>query len=131
MKIKSLKNIKFILLAFLVLNYLILPNIIFAQKIEEPPIIPEPIFGCESGQSLKGCIGLIAIGILKILLVFAIAAAVIAFAVGGIKFIVQGGSEDQRKKAKDILLWSAVGLVVALLSFSVITAIQNALQKGL
>jgi len=131
MKIKSLKNIKFILLAFLVLNYLILPNIIFAQEIPEEPSIIPGFFGCESGQSLRGCIGVIAIGILKILLVFAIAAAVIAFAFGGIKFIVQSGSEDQRKKAKDILLWSAVGLVVALLSFAVINALQNAVQKGL
>jgi len=122
-----MEKIKFLVLTVLVLSYIFPFYSVFAQEVQIPeePNITTNFFGCREDMTLRACIASAGITILRVLLVFAIVAAVIAFAWGGITFIVMSGKDDARTKAKNILIWSAVGLVVALLSFAAINILQR------
>ena len=47
-------------------------------------------------------------------------AAFVGFVVAGFFYVTAYGNEEQLGKAKKILIWSAVGLIVVILSFSIV-----------
>jgi len=54
--------------------------------------------------------------------------AVIGFVISGIMYIISSGNEDTMKHAKDAMIYSIIGVVVALSGLIVIYAVDNALR---
>ncbi len=67
---------------------------------------------------------LVAQGLLSVLGVL----AVVFIIVGGFQMIVGSGSEEAITKAKKTITWAILGLVVAILSFSIIAIVESLLQ---
>jgi len=55
--------------------------------------------------------------------------AVIAFVIAGFMYLFAAGDEGQIKKAKTYMVWSIVGIVVALSGLIIITAVTNFLNS--
>ena len=51
--------------------------------------------------------------------------AVIAFVVSGIMYITAAGNEEQVEKAKEIMTYAIIGLVIALLGLTIVNAIAG------
>lgn len=51
--------------------------------------------------------------------------SVIMIVIGGIRYTVSGGDEKGTKGAKDTILYSIIGLVVALLAFAIVNFVLN------
>jgi hypothetical protein len=66
----------------------------------------------------------IAQGLLAILGVF----AVVFIIVGGFQMLTSAGNEETLMKAKKTIIWAILGLVVALMSFSIIVIVEDILQ---
>ena len=58
--------------------------------------------------------------IINILLYVIGAVAVIMIVIGGIEYVTSAGDPAKTKKAKDTILYSVVGLVVALLAYAIV-----------
>ncbi len=56
--------------------------------------------------------------------------AVIGFIISGIMYLTAAGNDDQIKKAKNTMIYSIVGILVALLGLIVITAVTRFLGGG-
>jgi hypothetical protein len=69
----------------------------------------------------------IAQGLLAILGVF----AVVFIIVGGFQMLTSAGNEETLLKAKKTIIWAILGLVVALMSFSIIIIVQDLLQANI
>lgn len=80
---------------------------------------------CPSGDD-KGLFGL-AKPIINTLLVIAGIVAVIVIIVGGISYTVSAGDPAKVKKAKDTVLYAVIGLVVAILAFSIVNFVVDRL----
>lgn len=52
--------------------------------------------------------------------------AVIMIVIGGIRFTTSSGNAGQQKEARETVIYSAVGLVVALLSFAIVNVVLDA-----
>lgn len=52
-------------------------------------------------------------------------AAVVMIVVSGFQMVVSGGNEEKIKQAKRTMLWAVLGLVIAILSFSIVAITQN------
>jgi hypothetical protein len=67
--------------------------------------------------------------IIRILLLLIASAAVIMIIVGGFQMVLHNGEPARLAKAKGTVIWAIIGLVVALMSFSIVAIIQSLLQK--
>jgi multisubunit Na+/H+ antiporter MnhB subunit len=56
--------------------------------------------------------------------------AVIGFVISGIMFLTAAGNEDQATKAKSYMIYSIVGILVALLGLIILNAAQAWLGGG-
>jgi hypothetical protein len=65
---------------------------------------------------IKGLLGIIGIW------------AAIFIILGGFQMVTAAGNEEAIAKAKKTITWSVIGLVVSLLSFSIVAIVQNILQ---
>lgn len=64
---------------------------------------------------------MVSVGTITKTLLFVLGAvAVLMIIIGGIMFVVSAGDAASVKKAKDIVLYSAIGLVVALLAYAIV-----------
>jgi succinate dehydrogenase/fumarate reductase cytochrome b subunit len=55
--------------------------------------------------------------------------ALVYFLVGGVRFIVSNGDESKTKAAKKTIVNAIIGLVIAFLSYIIVTAIINILRN--
>lgn len=65
--------------------------------------------------------------IINTLLVIAGIVAVIVIIVGGISYTISAGDPAKVKKAKDTVLYAVIGLVVAILAFSIVNFVLDRL----
>lgn len=63
--------------------------------------------------------------IINIMLFIAGAVAVIMIIIGGIRYVTSNGDQAQVKSAKDTILYSVVGLVVAILAFAIVNFVTS------
>jgi uncharacterized membrane protein YjfL (UPF0719 family) len=103
---------------------LLLVSFVFAQDLgfpsqKLPPIICEDVFKCVAFFFDK---------ILKVILVLALALSTIFIAWAGILYITKGGGEEI-KKIHQMLVWAAIGLIVALLSFAFVKYLEGVLSR--
>lgn len=59
--------------------------------------------------------------VIQVMLVVAGIIAVIMIIVGGIKYTTSNGDQAHVKSAKDTILYSVIGLVVAIISYAIVT----------
>lgn len=65
------------------------------------------------GTLMKGLLGIVGV------------IGVIAFVIAGILYLTAAGNEEQIEKAKTTMLYSIVGMIVALLGWVIVTAIST------
>ena len=63
--------------------------------------------------------------IINVMLFIAAALAVIMIIYGGIRYITAHGDEKQVKVAKDTIVYSVVGLIIAIIAYALVTFIFN------
>ena len=63
--------------------------------------------------------------IINVMLFIAAALAVIMIIYGGIRYITAHGDEKQVKVAKDTIVYSVAGLIIAILAYALVTFIFN------
>ena len=86
-----------------------------------PPGLPENA----TGQSIFNNIAdKITTGIWEVFALFAI----VMFVLAGISFMTAQGDPEKVKTARNEFLWAIVGVVVAILAFSIVTIIRSVLQ---
>jgi hypothetical protein len=55
--------------------------------------------------------------------------AVLIIIIGGVRMVISQGNQESVTKGKQTIIWAVAGLIVALLSFSLVSIIQNLLSK--
>lgn len=101
---------------------------------EPPSIAPgKTILGCKVGSgtdadTLPVCVGKIATTVLRYLMFFAIIIAALLLIWAGIEYIYKGGGEEG-KGARTKIINAVVGLVIALVAWVVILAIQRTILQ--
>ena len=78
-----------------------------------------------SGGSAKQDLPDIVTTIINVMLFIAGALAVIMIIYGGIRYITAHGDEKQVKVAKDTIVYSVVGLIIAIIAYALVTFIFN------
>jgi hypothetical protein len=68
--------------------------------------------------------------LLNYLLIFIGIAAVLGFVVAGIMYITAAGDEDRVKSAKNMMLYSIIGIVVALIGYAVVNLVFGIMKSG-
>lgn len=86
---------------------------------------------CEAGMTFAECAASIFRWVINILVVIAFGLAIVFFIVGGILYITAGTNEDTQKQAKQYLIYSAVGLVAALVSWAIANILKSLLEQGI
>ena len=78
-----------------------------------------------SGGSAKQDLPDVITTIINVMLFIAGALAVIMIIYGGIRYITAHGDEKQVKVAKDTIVYSVVGLIIAIVAYALVTFIFN------
>lgn len=84
-------------------------------------LTPTPIDGMSTSVDITSIILSIIAFMLNIVLILAVAAVVIA----GIYLITSGGDEGQKDKAKSIIFYALIGIVVILFARVIVTFVNN------
>ncbi len=90
-------------------------------------LINDPVCACCGDCTLNNFIGL-AVNVADKILQFLGVFALLFIVVGGIIWITSGGSADKVKKGKDIIKGAIVGLVIVLISFTIVRMVMKALN---
>jgi len=96
------------------LLFLFLPVLALAQFV--PPVLGAVPAG--------GIIGIVNISLTLVWIIF-VAIAVIMFVVAGIQFLTAQGDPSKIATARQSVIWGSVGIVVALIAFSVIAVLRG------
>lgn len=67
----------------------------------------------------------VSLQIIKILLLLIIMAAVIVIAIAGFRMATGGNNPEQLKKSKKAIAWAIIGILVALMSYSIVAIITR------
>ena len=70
----------------------------------------------------------IILGIMNWLLIMIGIFGVIGFVIAGIFYLTAAGNEDQMKKGKDSMTWSIIGVIVGLMGYVIIQAVDKMLN---
>ncbi len=98
---------------------------VFAQ-----PTTP-PVLGPVTGPgTISGWVGIL-VTVVKWFYYIIFIVAVLFILLAAFHFITSKGDSETTKKAKQELIYAIVGIVVALLSYGVVTLVQNSLSSGL
>ena len=90
------------------------------------PIIVSAQGGLHEGTSLS----ILSIGssIVNVLWVVFTVLAIICFVVAGVLFLTAFGDTEKLKTARGAFIWGVVGVVVAILAFSIVSLVRNAIR---
>lgn len=67
--------------------------------------------------------------IIRVLFALISIAAVVLIIISGFRMVLASGNEEQLTKAKKAITWAIIGLIVSLLSFSIVSIIQNLISR--
>lgn len=104
--------------AGIALGLAFLPLLVLAQAVPGP-IITSPV---QVASLLQRVLNFVAAIVLTIALIMLLYAAIL--------YLTAGSSETIHTKAKSVLIYAIVGIVIAILAFSVIPFVQTVLQGG-
>lgn len=89
--------------------------LLLAPKIVAAVQLPNPL----SGAGIESGVDFYIVVIRQFVAVIGLISLVF-FLWGGFRMIMSAGNQETLKKAKDTLLWSLLGMIVALLSYSIV-----------
>jgi len=102
-------------------------NLVFAQ-LDFPIATTPPAIRC---TNFEECAQFLFVKILKILLVLSSALAVIFVAWAGILYILKGKDDKAISSIHQMIIWAIIGLIVSLISYSLIKIIESGVRKEL
>lgn len=114
-----MKNTKIILSSFAIASFALLPAIGFADV-----AITNPIGGENGSDSLEEFI----LKIAKFLFNIALVLAPIMFVIGGLYYITAQGDPAKIKKAGDLIIWTAIGLIVIMITTGIIQLLKDMIE---
>jgi Type IV secretion system pilin len=82
--------------------------------------------GLNGSQSLSDLI----VNVIRLMLLFAGAIAVVFVIIGGYQYIASGGNEETAEKGKKTLINAIIGVVVIVLAYAIINVIVNLVGSG-
>jgi hypothetical protein len=110
---------KYLLPILSLISFLTVVNFGFTQEVPE---VPSGFFGCNPRiDSFSECVIKIATIIFRFLLTLALIFATVMIIWGGFEYMTSGQDEQKRAKVKDRIIYAAIGLIVAFLSWSLST----------
>ena len=109
-----------IILGLVIASFLILPAIGIAATTTDGVVIENPI----KAESFEDFVGLIAKWLFNIALVI----APIMFVIGGIYYTTAQGDPAKIKKAGDLITWTAVGLILIMLTNGIIQLLKDMIE---
>jgi len=116
------------ILTFLLLFFsFVYSNLVFAQ-LDFPIATAPPAIRC---RNFEECAQFLFVKILKILLVLSSALAVIFVAWAGILYILKGKDDKAISSIHQMIIWAIIGLIVSLISYSLIKIIESGVRKEL
>lgn len=129
MKQNTSSKIVFILIVFLGLGFLFLPNKAFSatgNSGTEKVQLSNPLTGQASYQSVPVIIG----EIIKTFLEIIGSIALLVFVVGGVRLLFSRGQQEQIKKGGMTMLYAVIGLAVIFGSYVMLNFMLNTVIKG-
>lgn len=66
----------------------------------------------------------------RIILFLVGTAAVIMIVIGGIKYATANGDANKTKSAKDTIMYSVIGLIVALMAYAIVSFVVTSVAQG-
>ncbi len=114
-----MKKNKFFLALFLSLVLTALPHLVLAQSFSNCPDgkLCNPL-GTDSVQVLIGRVINAVLGVVGSI-------ALLMFVYGGLTWMTSSGSQERVKKGKEIIIWSAIGLIVIFGAYGLVSFIIN------
>ena len=109
-----------IILSLAVASFLILPAIAATTALAQGITITNPI----AAESFEDFVGLIAKWLFNVALVI----APIMFVIGGIYYTTAQGDPAKIKKAGDLITWTAIGLILILLTNGIIQLLKDMIE---
>ena len=106
----------------MLLALIIVPQIVSAQGIGEPP----PDINLPKDVNLIQAV----VNIINFVLSLLGLVAVIMIIIGGFKYMMSGGDEDKVKKAKKLLISGLVGLIIIILAYAIASFVINLIQNS-
>jgi hypothetical protein len=116
---------KFQSIIFLVILGLIIFSSVSAQTGLQPPSKPGGLWDASGGAGLSGLI----LQIINIVLAISGSMAVLFMIIGGFQYILSGANEDLAKRGKTTLTNSVIGLIIIVLSYTVVSVVYNTLTN--
>jgi hypothetical protein len=90
-----------------------------------------PAFGAGSGSPAgANTLGSLALLVVQILLIVVGTVATVWLIIGGYRYVIAHGNEEQTEAAKKTITGAIIGLVVVLLSFAIVQIISSVLLQG-
>ena len=123
MKQKIVSKIKY----YFPVLFLLMPFLTYAQSTVSNGLQTsglQSIFGTSGlngSQSLSDLI----VNVIRLMLLFAGAIAVVFVIIGGYQYIASGGNEETAEKGKKTLINAIIGIVVIVLAYAIINVIVN------
>jgi hypothetical protein len=122
---RSIKNI--------IAAFAIIAGLVVAPMLAASPAGAINVYkGCAGNQDTEVCkskntdtVGTLVTNVISALLFVVGAISVIMIIVGGIRYTLSNGDASQVKSAKDTILYAVIGLVVSLLSYSIVRFVIN------
>lgn len=109
------------LILFVTIAFFIFPVITFAVQadlVNHPPIAPK-------GTTSDNVVKTVLLGIFDPMWQLAAGLAVIMFIVAGILFITSSGDPGKVTTAKKAAIWAVVGIIIAIIAFSIVTLVKG------
>ncbi|GIW67177.1 MAG: hypothetical protein KatS3mg096_045 [Candidatus Parcubacteria bacterium] len=123
------------LIILLTLLTLLAPYSSFAQYVYSPEVLPEPdiptrLFSCSPNDTLRRCMLKLLGDLLRVILVVALIFSALSIAWAGITYISGGTDDKKREAAKNRLIYAAIGLIFAFLSWVLVTIFTRIIGGG-
>lgn len=96
-----------------------------AYAVNTPEINCGGLPGCKSGNKVSGGVFDIIGNVIALLIQYVAVFAVIMVMVGGIMFLISTGDEERVKRAKKIIIWSLVGVLLSVSAWLLIGFINR------
>lgn len=125
LSMKYIKQITFLSLSIVAALSVLFPHAALAQ-IATPPVVTEgQIVNPISYNSL----GELIVALIRFLLIMVGSLSVLFIIIGAVRMVTSAGNEKAVTAGKQTIQWAVLGLVVALMSFSVIAMVQSLIGR--
>jgi len=126
----KIKSYLFLLLSLFLFSHTFLLAQLPPPENLPPPEIPGSFFSCEPTDPLRICILKLTGDALRVIIVLALVFAAVMIGWSGLRYIFSRGQTETLNAIKSSLIFAAVGLVVAFLSWVVTVILSMIIGSG-